>query len=40
MNNLKNYNWKVIFKILTKKGFAIRHQKGSHILLVRLMVEQ
>jgi len=33
MSNLKNHNWKVIFKILTKKGFVIRHQKGSHILL-------
>lgn len=33
MNSLRNHNWKIIFKILTKKGFVIRHQKGSHILL-------
>ena len=33
MVQLKNHNWKTILKILTKNGFVIRHQKGSHILL-------
>lgn len=31
--NLRNHNWRVVFKVLTKQGFIVRHHHGSHILM-------